>query len=80
MGPRPFGPKIDGLLVSPGKAYTLLPDQLGSESAQEKWFQVNSSIHIILFGLLGWLNYSFIILYQIPIVIIITSYGLDNPS
>ena len=29
MDPRPFGPKeIDGLLVSPSEAYTLLTDHL----------------------------------------------------
>ena len=29
MGPRPFGPKeIDGLLVPPGKAFTLLTNHL----------------------------------------------------
>ena len=29
MGPCPLGPKeIDGLLVPPGKAYTLLTDRL----------------------------------------------------
>ena len=29
MGPHPLGPKeIDGLLVPPGKAYTLLIDHL----------------------------------------------------
>ena len=29
MGPRPLGPKeIDGLLVPPGKAYTLPADHL----------------------------------------------------
>ena len=46
FGPRPLGPKeIDGLLVSPGKASSLLTDYLitgyplRSELAQEKWFQ-----------------------------------------
>ena len=52
QGPRPLGPKeIDGLLVSPGKAYTLLSDYwllniLGPpmyEPAQEKWFNSNHS-------------------------------------
>ena len=51
-GARPLGPKeIDGLLVSPGKAYTLLSDYwllyiLGPpmyEPAQEKWFNSNHS-------------------------------------
>ena len=28
MGVRPLGPKIDGLLVPPGKANTLLADHL----------------------------------------------------
>ena len=43
MGPRPLGPKeIDGLLVSPGKAFSLLTDYLitgyplRSELGQEK--------------------------------------------
>ena len=34
MGPRPLGPKeIDGLLVPPGKAYTLLTDHLVNRSS-----------------------------------------------
>ena len=43
-----LGPKeIDGLLVPPGKAYTLLTDNLITgkplwfEPAQEKWFKSN---------------------------------------
>ena len=61
-GPRPWGPKeIDGLLVSPGKAFSLMTDHLitgyplRSELAQEKWFQVKPSIPISLFGLVGWI-------------------------
>ena len=45
MGPCPLGPKeIDGLLVPPGKAYSLLTDHLITgkplrfEPAQENWF------------------------------------------
>ena len=48
MGPRPLGPKeIDGLLVPPDKAYTLLTDHLITgdpfcfEPAKEKWFKSN---------------------------------------
>ena len=59
-GPRPLRPKeIDGLLVSPGKASSLLNDRLitgyplRSELAQEKLFQVKSSIPI---SLLAWLD------------------------
>ena len=68
LGPRPLGPKeIDGLLVSPGKASSLLTDHLitgyplRSERAQEKWFQVKPSTPISLstpispFGLVGWI-------------------------
>ena len=62
IGPRPLGPKeIDGLFVSPGKASSLLTDHLitgyplRSELAQEKWFQVEASIPISLFGLVEWI-------------------------
>ena len=48
MGPRPLGTKkIDGLLVPPGKAYTLLTDHLITgkplwfEPALEKWLKSN---------------------------------------
>ena len=43
---------MDGLLVPPDKAYTLLTDQLitAFEPAQEKWFKSNHS-----YGLVGWL-------------------------
>ena len=57
MGPK----EIDGLLVSPGKASSLLTDHLitgyplRSELAQEKWFQDKPSIPISLFGLVGWI-------------------------
>ena len=52
---------IGGLLVPPGRAYTLLTDHLicgkplGSEHIQEKWFQYKPSIHIRLIGLEGCL-------------------------
>ena len=48
QGPHPLGPiEIDGLLVLPGKTYTLLTDHLITgkpirfEPAQEKWFRSN---------------------------------------
>ena len=61
--PRPLGPKeIDGLLVPPGKASTLLTDHLitglplKSEPAQENWFKVKPFILMSLSVLLGWLH------------------------
>ena len=51
MGTRPLGPKIDGLLVHPGKTDTLLTDHLiigqllRSDPAQNV-VQVIPSIHI----------------------------------
>ena len=58
--PAHLGPgEIDGLLVPPGKACSLLTDYLntgellGSEFAQEKRFQVKPSAPISLFGLVG---------------------------
>ena len=66
VGPGPLEPKeIDGLLVPPSKAYTLLTYQLitgkllRSRPAQEKWFQVKPSIHKSLFGLLGYFSSTF---------------------
>ena len=54
--------EIDGLFVLPGKAYTLLTDQLITgislwfEPAQEILVvQIKPSIHISLCGLVGWL-------------------------
>ena len=58
MGPK----EIDGLLVPPGKAYTPLTGHLitgqplGSELAQETWFQVKLSKHLGLCGLLTLSN------------------------
>ena len=57
LGPRPFGlEEIDGLLVSPGKAYMyeLLTDYqisgkpLRSEPVQEKWFKSNHPFLVYL--------------------------------
>ena len=63
MGTHPLGAKeIDGLLVHPGKAYTLLTDHLitglplWSELAQNV-VQVIPSIRISIFGLVGWLYF-----------------------
>ena len=63
MGTRPLGHKeIDGLLVLPGKAYTLLTDHLitgkplWSEPAQNV-VQVIPSIRTSLFGLVGRLYF-----------------------
>ena len=57
----PFGPKeIDGLLLPPGIAYTLLTDHLitgyplRSEPAEEKWV-LKPCIQTSLRRLLGWL-------------------------
>ena len=55
MGTHPLGTKeIDGLLVHPGKAYTLLTDT--TELAQNV-VQVIPSIRISIFGLVGWLYF-----------------------
>ena len=61
-GSRPLEPKeIDGLLVPPGKASSLLTDQLftglplRSEPAQEKWLESNQP-YISLVGLVGLLK------------------------
>ena len=63
MDSCPLGPKdIDGLLVPPGKACTLLTDHLntgkphGLSLSRKKWFQAKPSIHISLIGLVGWLS------------------------
>ena len=65
MGTHLLGAKeIDGLLVHPGKAYTLLTDHLitgeplWSELAQNV-VQVIPSIRISIFGLVGWLYFKF---------------------
>ena len=53
--------EIDGLLVPPGKACTMLTsylitgESLVSEPAQEMWFQIEPSAHISPFGFVGWL-------------------------
>ena len=63
LGPRSLGPKeIDGLLVPPGKACSLLYNHLTglplrSELAREKWFQSKPSTHISFRGFLGWLYF-----------------------
>ena len=52
-GPRPLGPEeIDGLLVPPGKAFTLLTASnywltAQDEPAQEKWFQVIAVVALL---------------------------------
>ena len=63
MGTHPLGAKeIDGLLVHPSKAYTLLTDHL--ITGQPLWselvqnvVQVIPSIRISIFGLVGWLYF-----------------------
>ena len=64
MGPHSTGPKeIDGLLVPPGKDYTLLTDHLSTgkplcfEPAQEKWFKSNHPYIFSFCGLLKWLYF-----------------------
>ena len=52
-GPRPLGPEeIDGFLVPPGKAFTLLTTSyywltLHDEPAEEKWFQVIAVVALL---------------------------------
>ena len=62
MGPK----EIDGLFVLPGKAYTLLTDQLITGiplwfEPTQKLVQIKPSIHISLCGLVGWLYLKYLL-------------------